>query len=401
MSLFLDVVPVDRAVEVVSSIARPTDTDKVRLEDALHRVLAGDVRAGHDLPGFDRSVVDGYAVKASDTTGASEAIPAMLSLRGRIEMGRVPKGKVDPDSCWYIPTGGVLPAGADAVAMIEYSEAVGKDEVLVQKPVAVGENVLSRDEDFKTGAVVLPKGRRLTPQDLGVLASAGVTAVRVRKLPRVGIISTGNEVVPVEEELAPGQVRDANAYLCTGFALEHGCEPVRYGIVRDDPALLRPLLEQAVAECDCVLISGGSSKDVRDMTARVIGDLGEVLVHGIAISPGKPTILGRIGDTPVIGLPGHPASAYVVLVAVVSHLFAALSGAPVPVRRVRAQLAANIPSAKGREDYIRVGVHEGAATPVFGKSGLLNTLVKSDGFVVVPAGREGFEEGDDVEVVLW
>lgn len=401
MSLFLDVVPVARAVEVVSSIARPTDTEKVRLEDALHRVLAGDVRAGHDLPGFDRSVVDGYAVKASDTTGASEAIPAMLALRGRIEMGRVPKGKVDPGSCWYVPTGGVIPAGADAVAMIEYSEVVGEDEVLVQKPVAVGENVLSRDEDFKTGAVVLPKGRRLTPQDLGVLASAGVTAVRVRKLPRVGIISTGNEVVPVEEELAPGQVRDANAYLCTGFALEHGCEPVRYGIVRDDPALLRPLLEQAVAECDCVLISGGSSKDVRDMSARVIGDLGEVLVHGIAISPGKPTILGRIGDTPVIGLPGHPASAYVVLVAVVGHLFAALSGAPVPVRRVRAQLAANIPSAKGREDYVRVGVHEGTATPVFGKSGLLNTLVKSDGFVVVPAGREGFEEGDEVEVVLW
>lgn len=401
MSLFLDVVPVARAVEVVGSIARPTDTEKVRLEDALHRVLAGDVRAGHDLPGFDRSVVDGYAVKASDTTGASEAIPAMLALRGRIEMGRVPKGKVDPDSCWYVPTGGVIPAGADAVAMIEYSEAVGEDEVLVQKPVAPGENVLSRDEDFKTGAVILPGGRRLTPQDLGVLASAGVAAVRVRKVPRVGIISTGNEVVPVEEELTPGQVRDANAYLCTGFVQEHGCEPVRYGIVRDDPALLRPLLKRAVAECDCVLISGGSSKDMRDMTARVIGELGEVLVHGIAISPGKPTILGRIGETPVIGLPGHPASAYVVLMAVVSHLFAALSGAPVPIRRVRVRLAANIPSAKGREDYVRVGVHEGTATPVFGKSGLLNTLVKSDGFVVVPAGLEGYETGDEVEVVLW
>lgn len=400
MSLFLDVVPVARAAEVACSTARPAGTEEVRLEDALHRVLAEDVRAGHDLPGFDRSVVDGYAVKASDTTGASEAVPAMLTLQGRIEMGRAPPGTVGPGTCWYIPTGGVLPAGADAVAMIEYSEAMG-DEVLVQRSVAPGENVLSRDEDFATGAVVLPKGRRLTPQDLGVLASAGVAAVRVMALPRIGIISTGNEVVPVEADLAPGQVRDANAYLCAGFVREHGCEPVRYGIVRDDPALLRPVLDRAVAECDCVLISGGSSKDMRDMTARVIGELGEVLVHGIAISPGKPTIIGKVGETPVIGLPGHPGSAYVVLVAVVSRLFAALSGAPVPVRRVRARLAANIPSAKGREDYVRVGVQDGTATPVFGKSGLLNTLVKSDGLVVVPAGREGFEEGDEVEVVLW
>jgi molybdopterin molybdotransferase len=208
-------------------------------------------------------------------------------------------------------------------------------------------------------------------------------------------------VVPVEADLAAGQVRDANAYLCAGFAREHGCEPVRYGIVRDDPALLRPVLERAVAGCDCVLISGGSSKDMRDMTARVIGELGEVLVHGIAISPGKPTIIGTVGETPVIGLPGHPGSAYVILVAVVGHLFAALSGAPIPARRVRARLAANIPSAKGREDYVRVSVEGGEATPVFGKSGLLNTLVKSDGLVVVPAGREGFEEGDEVEVLLW
>jgi molybdopterin molybdotransferase len=400
MSLFLDVVPVARAAEVACSTARPAGTEEVRLEDALHRVLAEDVRAGHDLPGFDRSVVDGYAVMASDTTGASEAVPAMLTLQGRIEMGRAPPGTVGAGTCWYIPTGGVLPAGADAVAMIEYSEAMG-DEVLVQRPVAPGENVLSRDEDFATGAVVLPKGRRLTPQDLGVLASTGVAEVRVLGLPRIGIISTGNEVVPVEADLAPGQVRDANGYLCAGFVREHGCEPVRYGIVRDDPALLRPVLERAVAECDCVLISGGSSKDMRDMTARVIGELGEVLIHGIAISPGKPTIIGKIGETPVIGLPGHPGSAYVVLVAVVSPLFATLSGAPFPVRRMRARLAANIPSAKGREDYVRVGVTDGVATPVFGKSGLLNTLVKSDGLVVVPAGREGFEEGDEVEVILW
>jgi molybdopterin molybdotransferase len=400
MSLFLEVVPVARAVETVRSIAPAIGDEMVPIGDALHRVLAEDVRAGGDLPGFDRSVVDGYAVRASDTTGSSESMPAMLVLEGRIEMGQAPAGSVGPDRCWYIPTGGVMPPGADAVAMVEYAERAG-DEVLVHRAVAPGENVLGRDEDFAAGSVVLPSGRRLSPQDLGVLAAAGVAEVPVRRVPKIGIISTGNEVVPVEAALAPGRVRDANSYLCAGFVREQGCEPRRYGIVRDSPELLRPVLEGAVASCDCVLISGGSSKDVRDMSAGVIGDLGEVLVHGIAIAPGKPTIIGRVGTTPVIGLPGHPGSAFIVLVAVVRHLLAAMSGAPVSPCRVRARLAANIPSAKGREDYVRVHLEDGAATPVFGKSGLLNTLVQSDGIVVVPAGCEGFETGEEVEVVLW
>ncbi|MDD3622674.1 MAG: molybdopterin-binding protein, partial [Methanofollis sp.] len=225
--------------------------------------------------------------------------------------------------------------------------------------------------------------------------------VPVKKVPVVGVISTGNEVVTADAPLAPGRVRDANSYLCAGFAREHGCEARRYGIIRDDPALLRPVLTQAVEECDVVLISGGSSKDVRDMSAGVIGELGTVLVHGIALSPGKPTIIGQVGTTPVIGLPGHPGSAYIVLTAIVAPILALAAGAPVPERRVRVRLAANIPSAKGREDHVRVKVEDGEAVPVFGKSGLLNTLVRSDGVVVVPATREGFEEGDEVEVVLW
>ncbi|TAJ43462.1 molybdopterin molybdotransferase MoeA [Methanofollis fontis] len=400
MSLFLEVVPVERAVEVVRSIAPEIGTERVDLTAALHRVLGSEVRAPHDLPGFDRSVVDGYAVVASDTTGASEALPAMLTLRGRVEMGQAPPGTVEPGACWYIPTGGVLPPGADAVAMIEYSEAVG-DEVLVGRAVAPGENVLSHDEDYAADTVILSTGRRITPQDMGVLASAGVTSVDVVRRPRIGIISTGNEVVPAETAPAPGQVRDANTYLCSGFAQEHGCDTQTYGIVRDDPALLRPVLERAVSECDCVLISGGSSKDVRDMTAGVIGELGEVLVHGIAVAPGKPTIIGRVRTTPVIGLPGHPASAYIVLFAVVRHLIATINGAETPFRLARMPLAANIPSAKGREDYVRVAVVDRAAHPVFGKSGLLNTLVRSDGFVVVPAGREGLETGEETEVILW
>ncbi|MDK2975145.1 MAG: molybdopterin molybdotransferase [Methanofollis sp.] len=400
MSLFLEVVLAARAVEMVTSIAPAIGSERVPIGEALHRVLAEDVSAESDLPGFDRSVVDGYAVRASDTTGSSEALPAMLSLEGRIEMGQAHEGRVEPGRCRYIPTGGVMPGGADAVAMMEYAETVG-NEVLVHRAVAPGENVLGCDEDFAAGVVVLPAGRRLSPQDLGVLAAAGVAGVPVRRVPRVGIISTGNEIVPVEAAIAPGRVRDANSYLCAGFVQEQGCEPRLYGIVRDSPDLLRPVLEEAAAACDCVLISGGSSKDVRDMSAGVIGDLGEVLVHGIAIAPGKPTIIGRVGATPVIGLPGHPGSAFIVLFAVVRHLLAAMTGAPVRACQVRARLAANIPSAKGREDYVRVRLEDGAAIPVFGKSGLLNTLVQSDGVVVVPATREGLETGEVVEVVLW
>lgn len=400
MSLFLEVVLVARAVETITSIAPRMGGEQVPIDEALHRTLTEDVRAGSDLPGFDRSVVDGYAVLASDTTGSSEAMPAMLSFDGRIEMGQPPDGGVEPGHCRYIPTGGVMPEGADAVAMVEYAEQAG-DEVLVHRAVAPGENVLARDEDFAAGSIVLPAGRKLSPQDLGVLAAAGIAAVPVRRVPKIGIISTGNEVVPVEADLTPGRVRDANTYLCAGFVQEQGCEPRLYGIVRDSPDLLRPVLEKAAAECDCVLISGGSSKDVRDMSAGVIGDLGEVLIHGIAIAPGKPTIIGRIGTTPVIGLPGHPGSAFIVLVAVVRPLLSAMTGTQADPCRMRVRLTANIPSARGREDYVRVRVENGFATPVFGKSGLLNTLVQSDGFVIVPATREGLEIGEEVEVILW
>ncbi|HZD44430.1 MAG TPA: molybdopterin molybdotransferase MoeA, partial [Methanomicrobiales archaeon] len=245
------------------------------------------------------------------------------------------------------------------------------------------------------------QGRRLGPQDLGVLAALGYTAVQVTKKPLIGILSTGNEVVPVSAEPGPGQVRDANSSLAAGFVQEHGCTPRQYGIVPDDRERLRQAVSKAAGECDAILISGGSSKDERDMVASVIGELGEVLAHGIGLQPGKPTIIGRVERTPVIGLPGHPASAYVVLFAIVGELLTAMTGGKRALCTVTARLKENIPSQKGREEYVRVSVEGGAATPLFGKSGLLNTLVRSNGVVRVPAGSEGFEEGDVVEVILW
>jgi molybdopterin molybdotransferase len=402
MSRFLQVVPVAEAVRVAVNIAPATDAETVPVERSAGRVLAAPVAADTDIPGFDRSVVDGYAVRSSDTTGAGDAVPALLQSLGRVAMGTGNrKIIVRAGECAYIPTGGVLPEGTDAVVMVEYAEEAG-DTILIRKPVAHGENVLLRDEDFKFGEIVFRPGRRLTPQDAGVLAACGCAVVPVAKKPVVGIISTGNELVPVTALPGPGQVRDANASMLAAWLSEYGCIPRLYGIVKDEREAFEAVIARALPECDLVLLSGGSSKDDRDMTAGVIAGKGEVLIHGIAIAPGKPTIIGLVAHKPVFGLPGHPASAFVVLIAIVRPLIDKMLGLEKPLlRTVKGTLAENIPSQRGREEYVRVRVENGMVTPLFGKSGLLNTLVKSDGLICIPAGYEGLEKGSQVEVILW
>ena len=401
MSRFLQVVAVPDAVRAAVSIAPSTATETVPVEQSAGRVLAAPVAADTDIPGFDRSVVDGYAVRSADTTGAGDAVPALLQCIGRVTMGTGRKLVIRDSECAYIPTGGIFPDGADAAVMVEYTEEAG-DTILIRRPAATGENVLRHDEDFKQGETVLWPGRRLTPQDAGVLAACGCEMVTVAKKPVVGIISTGNELVPVTAVPGPGQVRDANASMLAAWLSEYGCIPRIYGIVKDERAAFEAVLSRALPECDVVLLSGGSSKDDRDMTAGVIAGTGEVLIHGIAIAPGKPTIIGRIAGKPVFGLPGHPASAFVTLIAIVRPLLDKMLGQKKPLlRMVTATLAENIPSQRGREEYVRVRLENGRATPLFGKSGLLNTLVKSDGLVCIPAGYEGFEKGSEVGVILW
>ncbi|MFA4850394.1 MAG: gephyrin-like molybdotransferase Glp [Methanoregula sp.] len=402
MSRFLNVIPVADAVVTVIRISPTSVTENIPLESSVGRILAAAVTADTDIPGFDRSVVDGYAVRAKDTAGAGDAIPALLHCTGRIAMGRLDTtDTLAPGTCTYIPTGGVLPAGADAVVMVEYAEEVG-DTVLVKKSASHGENVLLRDEDFKQGECVFSPGRRISAQDSGVLAACGCAAVTVAKKPVVGIISTGNELIPVTVVPKPGQVRDANAPMLAAYLTEYGCIPRLYGIIPDERQAFEEILARAVPECDVVLLSGGSSKDDRDMTAAVIAAMGEVLVHGIAIAPGKPTIIGRIANKPVFGLPGHPASAFVVLIAVVRPLIDRMLGIQKPLQRTeRATLAVNIPSQRGREEYVRIRIENGIATPLFGKSGLLNTLIRSDGLICIPAGAEGLEQGSVVEVIRW
>lgn len=400
MSLFLRVVTLEEAIGVIRDIAPAPVEEKVLLNGALHRVLARDVYAAEDIPGFARTTVDGYAVRAADTVGAGEAIPAILRLSGEVAMGMEPGRPLEKGEGIYLPTGAMLPAGTDAAVMIEYTERIG-DEILVKRPVAPGENIILAGEDFPEGGLILPKDRRLSPRDIGILAAAGHERVAVYRRPVVGIISTGNELVPVNTTPGPGQVRDANGPMCAAFVEETGCSPRPYGIIRDDRGALGGTMDRATGECDAILISGGSSKDIRDLAESVIAEKGEVLVHGIGIAPGKPTIIGRAGGRPVIGLPGHPASAYVILHALAGPLLSAMSGSPVGERRVSAVLAENIPSQKGRVEFVRVRIEGGRAFPCFGKSGLLNTFAGSDGLVRVPAEREGFEVGETVEVILW
>jgi molybdopterin molybdotransferase len=402
MSRFLSVIPVADAIAVAEGIAPACAMETVPVEESYGRVLAADIVADTDIPGFDRSIVDGYAVRSADTVGAGDAVPALLRCVGRVSMGSSdPMLAIRGSECTYIPTGGVLPAGADAAVMVEYTEEAG-DTILVKRTVSHGENVILRDGDFKRGETVFFTGRRLSPQDAGVLAACGCAAVPVAKKPVVGIISTGNELVPVTAVPGPGQVRDANAPMLAAWLAEYGCVPVLYGIVRDEREAFEQVIARALPSCDLVILSGGSSKDDRDMTAGVIAARGTVLVHGIAIAPGKPAIIGRIGGKPVIGLPGHPASAFVVLIAIVRPLLDRMLGQKCSrLRTLQATLAENIPSQRGREEYVRIRVEGGIATPLFGKSGLLNTLVKSDGLVCIPAGAEGLEKGSRIDVILW
>ena len=402
MSRFLHVVAVADAVRAAVNIAPARAAETVPVDQSAGRVLAAPVTADTDIPGFDRSVVDGYAVRSSDTIGAGTASPAMLLNVGRVAMGIRDSTLILRDSyCAYIPTGGVLPEGADAAVMVEYTEEAG-DTILIKKPVSPGENVLLRDEDFKKDEIVFRPGRRLTPQDAGVLAACGCAMVTVAKKPVVGIISTGNELVPVTARPGPGQVRDANAPMLAAWLREYGCIPRLYGIVKDEREAFEAVIARALPECDVVLLSGGSSKDDRDMTAGVIAGRGDVLIHGIAIAPGKPTIIGMVDKKPVFGLPGHPASAFVVLISIVRPLLDTMLGLEKSLlRTVKVTLKDNIPSQRGREEYVRVRVEQGYAIPLFGKSGLLNTLVKSDGLICIPAGYEGLEKGSEVEVILW
>jgi len=386
--------------------ARRTPAEPVPLSHALHRVPAAPVTAPHPLPGFARSTVDGYAVRAADTYGASEALPGYLTLAGTVLMGAEPEVAVGPGTAAAMPTGGVLPAGADAVVMVEYTQEAMPGTIEVVRPAAPGDGVVRADEDAAAGAELVPAGRPLRAQDLGMLAAAGLTSVSVHARPRVTIFSTGDEVVPpATSQLRPGQVRDATAAALAAMVADAGGEPVPGGIVPDDPATLAAALRAALATSDLIVVSAGSSVGARDETAGVVAGLGPpgIWCHGLAVHPGKPTLLAEASGVPLIGLPGNPRSALVIFRLLGVPLVRLVGGCtqppPEPVRRAR--LARDLPSATGRLDVVQVQLRDGLAAPVFGLSALLSVLTAADGYLTVPEEATGLDAGTEVEVTLY
>jgi molybdopterin molybdotransferase len=388
----------------------PLGAEEVGLASALGRVLFGPVAAPEAVPGFLRATMDGYAVAARDTFGASVGAPQYLEVKGEVPMGAVPERGVAPGEALRVPTGAMLPEGADAVVMIEYTAEHPDKTLEVRRAVAPGENVLQPGEDVGAGEALFEAGTRLRPQDLGLLAALGIARLTVYQRPRVAILSSGDEIVSIDSKPAAGQVRDSNAYLAAAQVQAWGGLPSIKGIIPDDFRALRTALAAALSEADLLLISGGSSVGVRDLTLTVIRDLPafEILVHGVALRPGKPTILAAAGSKPLLGLPGHPASAAVVMEVLGRPLLEHLAGLQTQAswgRTVTAALSRNLAGASGREDYVRVRLrHEGEilwADPVLGPSGLLSPLVQSDGLVMIPLGVEGLFKGEPVEVQLF
>lgn len=355
--------------------------------------------------------MDGYAVRAQDTFGASESLPALLARNGEVPMGRSAAVPVGEGQAVRIPTGGMLPPGADSVVMIEYCRDLDEFTLEVNRTVSPLENVIQPGDDFRRGAVVLSRGRRLRPADLGALAGLGLTRIEVYRKPRVAILSTGDEIVPAEALPGPGQVRDINQHTLGGLCRQAGAEPILLGLCPDRFELIAERVAEAFSQADTLWISGGSSVGTRDLTLQVLETLPafELLAHGISISPGKPTILARSGSRPIIGLPGHVASTLVVAEIFLTRLLARLAGweapDPRPGRSLEAVLTRNVASASGREDFVRVRLlwRDGRwlADPIFGKSGLISTLVEADGLMPIDLHTEGLYEGQKVRVLLF
>ena len=407
MDHFFNVKTLDQVMENLADFPC-MDTETVSLTDATSRILAEDITASLDIPGFRRSTMDGYAVISKSTFGATESNPSWLEIAGQVNMGEVPTFSLKSGFAAKISTGGMLPEGADSVVMIEHTETIDETSVEIYKSVAPLQNVIDASEDFAKNEVVLKKGLKIRPPEAGLAAALGYSKIKVYKQPKVGIISTGDEVIDITENPAPGQIRDINSYTLAGFVKEAGCVPVLYGIIKDDLDALFETCKKAFHECDMVLISGGSSVGARDFTIDVLNKIenSKILAHGISISPGKPTIFAKSGNKPLWGLPGQVVSAMVVFKIVVLPFLNKLKGADNVFDNklmISAKLSRNVASTQGRQDFIRIRLVKRDdvlyAEPVLGKSGLIKTMVQADGLLEIGENVEGMEKGSIVSIM--
>ncbi len=412
MPEFFNVLPPERGLQALLDVMPlpGLGEDEVASDEALGRITAVDLCAAEDLPAFPRATVDGYSLRAADTFGASEGLPAYFAVVGEVPMGRPATVSLSLGKAAGAYTGGMLAHNADAVVMVEHTQQVDATTIEVVSPVAPGENVVQPGEDIRQGETILPRGHLLRPQDLGGLTALGITRVNVKRRPRVAILSMGDEVVAPGVTPAPGQIRDVNSYTIAAQVSRAGGEPVRLGVVGDDYEDQLAAAREGLEGAEVLVLSAGSSVSSRDLTADIINALGEpgVLVHGLSIRPGKPAILGLVQGKPAFGLPGNPVSAMVVFDLVVRPTLYHLAGCVQPPEpaTTQAALTHDIASAPGREDYVPVRISSNGsgglkAEPVFGKSNLIFTLIRADGLVQVPLDQAGLYAGETVPVRLF
>jgi molybdopterin molybdotransferase len=409
MPEFLKLIPPQDALkEFFEHIPAHVKIETIDTLSSLGRVTAEPIVAPHPLPTFPRSTVDGYAVLAEDTYGTSESLPTYLKISGEILMGNQTSISLMKGQCAIIHTGGMLPTGANAVVMLENTQQINGNEIEVLRSVAIGENIIKIGEDVADGQIVIPLGTLVRPPEIGGMMALGITHLKAALPPRVAIISTGDEVIPPDMDLQLGQVRDVNTYTLSALITQVGGYPHAYGIIPDEKDLLQGVADKALTECDILVIAAGSSASMRDLTVNIISDLGKpgVLVHGVNLRPGKPTILGVCNEKPVLGLPGNPVSALVTaqifLVPVIKTLLGMNLNHPRAI--ISARLTLNVASQAGREDWVPVRLITNAsgylAEPIFGKSNLIFTLVRATGLVRIPPDLTGLAVDDNVEVIL-
>jgi len=406
---FFKVISVDETRDILNKLAnkKQNNTEKVSLLKSLGRTCARDILSTVNLPSFNKSTVDGYALKHRDINGASESIPSMLDLVGIVKMGISEELSIKSGECVYVPTGGEIPKGADSVAMIEYSERFGADTILIQKSTSLGENILYEGDDIKKDQVIIPKGKLINAYDIGLLAGLGIVELEVSKKLKVAILSTGDEIIDIDEKSEKTSVRDINGYALYSLCESLGCEIVDKKIVKDNFERLKETLESMKNQAELILMSGGSSVGTKDYTKELIESFpnSQVLVHGIAIKPGKPTIIGEIEDTVIIGLPGHPVSSLIVFKALVESFIRKISGSLEGEKiQIEGILREDVHNAPGRETYQMVNLtykdNEYIVNPIYGKSGMISLLTKNNAYICLTKDMEGMRKGTKVKVNL-
>lgn len=391
----------DEALRILlSSLKSVEESEFLSIEEANGRVLAEDIIAPFDVPHFDRSAMDGYAVIAEDTFGASLHNPAILDLSGSVKIGEISSGIVKRGECFEVATGSMIPEGANSVVILEETERKG-NKVFVYKPVFPGANITKKGADIKKGSLVLKKGTFITPSKIGVFAALGIKEIKVFRKPKIALIPTGDEVLPLEEELQMGKVYNINSFTLSSLVKENGCIPVIFPICPDDEEELRKSLDKAL-NYDFIVIIGGSSVGERDIVKDFLEKMGEILFNGIAVKPGKPTLAAVVKDKLIIGMPGHPTSClsngYMILVPVLRKL------AKLPPKKfqiVKGKLEKRISATIGRLQFLSVKLNGEQVVPVFKESGTITSMAEADGYIEIPGNKELVERGEEVEVKLF